>query len=96
MAAQPPGEGPAFLLPSSLPLMVKILSRALRIASTAALDLDFTLHSLRRGASQACDKLSLDLSKIMQAGTWKSQAVISYLDTTVIEDAPAAISTLLG
>ena len=95
---RPALDGPAFLLPTGGLLTVRILTRALRIASTAALgaDLGFTLHSLRRGASQACDELGLDLNKIKQAGTWTSRSVLDYVGNSIIRDGPAAISTLLG
>ena len=89
---------PAFLLPNGKPLTAKLLSRALKLASTAALgkDFGFTLHSLRRGGTQACETSGLDIVKIMEGGTWTSSSVNAYLKNTVITEAPAAIGALLG
>ena len=91
-------DSPAFLLPSGSPLTAKILLRALRLTSTALFGLDksFTLHSLRRGATIACQDSGLTLDSIMCAGQWRSQAVKLYMRPLHISSAPAALGLLLG
>ena len=67
--------------------------RAIKIALYAALGLDkgYTLHSLRRGAAQACQGSGLSLENIMRAGTWESKAVNSYLNSVHICAAPTVL-----
>lgn len=93
----PPPASPALLLPSGKPLTAKQLLHALRTVSLAVFGVEkcFTLHSLRRGAAQACDTAGLPLPGIMEAGTWRSNAVIAYLERTVVADAPTALTHLL-
>ena len=88
----------AFMLPSLKPLTSRILSRALRLSATATIgsDTGLTLHSLRRGATQACEATGLDITSIMSAGTWESNAVKQYTKNPIIDKAPAAILSLLG
>ena len=92
------GSSPAFMINTIKPLTTRILSRALRLSAIATIGTDagLTLHSLRRGATQACESAGLDISGIMAAGTWESNAVKQYTKTEVIDKAPAAILSLLG
>lgn len=92
-----PPAGPALLRPTGVPLTSSHLLQVLRTASLTVFGSEkgFTLHSLRRGATQACDNAGLPLPGIMQAGTWKSNAIIAYLGRTVVSDAPTALTSLL-
>ena len=46
-----------------------------------------TPHTLRRGAARALVASGCSLSTILQAGSWRSSAFISYLDTGGVENA---------
>lgn len=89
---------PALLLPTRVPLSVRALLTTLRAAAVAVSGSHnrITLHSLRRGAVQACQQAHLPLPGIMAAGTWKSAAVTTYLARTVVDAAPAALTQLLA
>ena len=91
-------DSPALLLPTGSPLSARTLLRALTLVSWSVFGVDkrFTLHSLRRGATQACQGTGLSLEHIMSAGMWKSQAVKSYLQHVHVSSAPAALGQLLG
>ena len=91
-------QSPAFVLPDNSPLSARHLLRALRIASLAVFGIDkhFTLHSLRRGATQACQSLGLSIDSIMSAGMWRSSAINTYLQALHISSAPAALANCLG
>lgn len=93
-----PPDAPAFVLPSSRFLTVKLLARTLSLAAAAVLPdtNSLTLHSIRRGAAHACYQANVPLSDIKSAGSWRSNAVNTYLSSAPITRAPAALSYLLG
>ena len=74
------------------------LKRAFKMSSLAVFGSDkgFTLHSLRRGGIQACQSAGINLECIMKAGTWKSQAVNSYLNGSVVASASTVLGRILG
>ncbi len=94
----PRPSDPAFLLPDLSPLTAKLLTKVLRTAASAILGcpIHVTLHSLRRGAAQACARSGLSLPALTQAGTWSSSAYQAYLDPLLITEAPSALAYLLG
>ena len=94
----PSPSSPAFLLPNGEPLSRHVLTRALKLISCSLFGPTkcFTLHSLRRGATQACQGAGLTLSNLMSAGMWRSAAVKNYLQPIHISAAPSALGKLLG
>ena len=91
-------RSPAFVLPTGRYLSACTLLRALKLVSFAVFGYDkgFSLHSLRRGATQACQGAGLSLDTIMSAGMWRSSAINTYLQAIHISSAPAALSSMLG
>ena len=91
-------DSPALVLPSGEALTAKILLRALKLTCVEIFgsDRDVTLHSIRRGATQACQSSGLSIENIMAAGMWRSGAVNTYLQDTLISSAPAALAKLFG
>ena len=83
---------PAFFLPNGTALTNLTLTVKLLFGN----DTRFTLHSLRRGAVQACVKAGLGLNDIKEAGPWSSDAYKVYLSDKVIKDIPSALGSLLG
>lgn len=94
----PPPGSPAFLLNDGSALTVTALAKLLGHAASAVLQTNAhtTLHSLRRGAAQACLAAGLSLDDIKQAGSWKGSSVNAYLRAPVITAAPSALASLLG
>ena len=86
-----PQDFPALVFPTGLPLTASTLLRALRLVSYATFktDKNVTLHSMRRGAAQACQNGGLSLEHIMSAGMWRSSAVNSCIQAINISSAPA-------
>ena len=66
---------------------------ALRIIALIVLgeDKNYTLHSLRSGATQTCQSAGLTLDTIMSAGMWTSNAMNTYLQPIHISSVPAAL-----
>ena len=56
---------------------------------------NLSLHSLRRGGTQACAAADLCLNAILEAGTWLSRVVFDCLDSSVITKAPSAVAHFL-
>ena len=54
----------------------------------------FTLHSLRRGAAQALLGAGGDLSTLLAAGGWRSNAFKNYIDQPALES--AVVNASLG
>ena len=52
----------------------------------------FTLHSLRRGGTQAAEAAGFPLSHIMALGTWKSAAVLGYTTPDVLNISTLALN----
>ena len=94
----PKVQGPALLLPTGDPLTARHLTSCLHTAATSCLSRasKITLHSLRRGAVQACQSSGLRLPVLAAAGTWKSDAICHDLAPAVIMEVPAALGKLLG
>ena len=78
-------------------LTTKILVHALRITTLAVLGQGrkYTLHSLRRGATKACQNGGLSVDHIMAVGMWQSNAINTYLQPLYVTTAPAALSPCL-
>ena len=83
----------AFLLPTGLPLALSALKRAFKLSSLAVFGSD---KGLRRGGTQACQSAGIYLECIMKAGTWKSRAVNSYLNGSVVASAPTVLGRIFG
>ena len=79
--ARPPPAGLAFLQPSGQPLTSAFLKTTLHATAVQELGRHrkVTLHSLRRGAAQACQSTGLHLAGLLRAGTWHGTGVRSYL-----------------
>lgn len=80
---KPPPSGPAFILESGAPLtalpVVKIIRLALKLQGVPNTS-SFSMHSLRRGATQAADDKGASQSDLMSHGTWaSSQGLKPYL-----------------
>ena len=92
-------SGPAFVLHSGYPLTVSVCSKVLKLAMKELFperNCRFTLHSLRRGAAQACLFNGVSLKDIKKAGTWRGDSVYHYVPKIVIKEAPTALGKLLG
>lgn len=76
---KPCSTGPAFVLNSTTPLtprpLVKIMRAALSLAHRPYAN-SVSMHSLRRGASQALAAAGASDSDLLQHGTWKSKSVL--------------------
>ena len=57
---------------------------------------EYTLHSLRRGGTQACAKAGLDLGLVREAGHWKSNAMRAYVPKKTVRAIPAALANIFG
>ena len=82
------------LLTDGRPLKVKALTCTFNIAAGAVLTESptFTLHSLRRGATQACE--TAGIRNLSHAGKWKSNVIHAYLSNSDVKLASAALSNL--
>ena len=91
-------DSPALVLPTGEPLTARILLRALKLTCIELFgtDNEYTLHSIRRGATQACQSSGLSIENIMAAGMWRSGSVNTYLHDTLITSAPSALAKLFG
>ena len=71
-------------------LTAALLSRVLSLAASAVLPVSagITLHSLRRGAAQACLKAGVPVTDIQEAGSWTSASMLSYFSQDPISRAP--------
>ena len=89
---------PAFLHPDGTPLTAYSLQRVLALTSDYLFGgvPHYTLHSLRRGAFQACVDLGVPVDALKEAGPWSSDAYRVYLKNGVISTVPLALRTLLG
>ncbi len=95
---KPPHQGPAFITPQGLPLPASTLLKAIRQAlrdSNVPDASSITLHSLRRGAAQASALAGASIEQVMQAGTWASQSVHTYVPKSYFQP-PSALSNLFG
>ena len=92
VASSRPGiMGPAFVLPTGLPLLASTLVAALRLAlgHAGVPNADaFSLHSLRRGGAQACAASGSSLRRIKELGAWSSSAVHAYVPRGLADPAP--------
>ena len=82
----------AFVNIKGIPLSIEVMTRILRktIRDLNVDDVDkFTLHSLRRGAAQACVDAGLDIHKLRVLGTWKSDSVYRYVPRVICETSGA-------
>ena len=82
----------AFVNIKGLPLSIEVMTRILRktIRDLNIDDVDkFTLHSLRRGAAQACVEAGLDIQKLRVLGTWKSDSIYKYVPRVICETSGA-------
>ena len=86
------------MLPLGSPLTILTLQCALKIACIAVTgsDVGYTLHSLRRGVTQACQEVGLELDAIMKAGMWRNHAKKAYFNMSIVDSAPTALGYLLG
>ena len=90
---------PAFWTCQGDPLTASLWTAALRFALKQIQVEDpgkYTLHSLRRGGAQACEKRGADPAIVREAGRWKSDAVYKYIPRRVIKAFPAALASLFG
>lgn len=72
---RPPLTGPAFLLQNGSPLTALPLVKLVRLALNRAgvpNSSQFSMHTLRRGAAQAADRMGAPIQDIMSQGTWAS------------------------
>ena len=76
---------------SKLLLVLQLASRVL-----LGSDSHVTLHSLRRGAIEACAFAGLSVDVIKEAGPWSSNAYSAYLPDTFISRVPSIYSRSLG
>lgn len=81
-------SGPAFVLHTSAPLtprpLVKIMRAALKQAGRPYAPY-VSMHSLRRGASQAASDEGAPVADLLKHGTWKSKTVLkNYLKPSTI------------
>ena len=94
-----PPSAPAFMSSPCTPLDQRTLTGILR-STLAALRVpnytSYTLHSLRRGAAQACQAQGVDTAAIMGHGTWESDAVFSYIPRQAPTAAPVALAEYFG
>lgn len=92
-------DDPAFITSAGVPLTPHALTRLVRSALTemgVATPQRFTLHGLRRGAAQECQRLNVDTKHIMSQGTWKSGAIRTYTIQPASTEAPIALATRFG
>ena len=84
-------------MPNCSPLTAKALTSFHRVAARAVpgCPQGLTVHSLHRGAAQACQLSALPIQALIQAETWHSEAFWEYLSSDVVWDAPSALVSLL-
>lgn len=78
---KPPVCGPAFILPSGLPLTARPVVNVIRAALKAAgynNYKSFSIHSLRRGAAHVAAHAGASIQDIKSQGTWASDAGLSF------------------
>ncbi len=95
----PPSAGPAFITKRGRPVTVQMATNKLRQALRAVgarSPTAYTLHSLRRGAAQACAGAGAGIDDIKALGTWTSAAVYAYVPKIVPPAAAATLSNLFG
>ena len=81
-----------FVNSKEMPLSFEFMTRVLRkaICDLNVEDVDkFTLHSLRRGAAQACVEAGLDINKLRILGTWRSDLIFRYVSRVICETSGA-------
>lgn len=78
---RPPLSGPAFILPSGLPLtarpVVNIIRSALKSAGYINYN-SYSIHSLRRGATHVAASLGASSQDLKAQGTWASDAGLNF------------------
>ena len=86
---------PAFQIPSGASLIPKclfLLIFNIAVSGCHVESITLTLHSLRRGATQACAAVKLPIAHMKTAGTWKSQPIYGYLSPDLV----VVFATFLG
>ena len=92
-------SSPAFWTPQGQPLTASLWLAALRYAlkkTSVECPEVYTLHSLRRGGAQACEKRGTEPALVKEAGRWKSNSVYEYIPKRVIRAVPAALAKCFG
>ena len=90
---------PAFWTRQGKPLTASLWLAVMRYAlkqNCIGSSEEYTLHSLRRGGAQACEKRGTDPSLVKEAGRWKSNSVYEYIPKRVLRAVPAALASFFG
>ena len=97
MSPAPP-QVPGFTFPDGRLLTTNHLLYVLQLTCSLLLGPDnhVTMHSLRRGAVQACVSAGILLDAIKEAGPWSSKAYLAYVDNAIVKKVPSALGSLLG
>ena len=90
---------PAFHTPTGIPVTTQSLQKALRDGLTAIglpNSKEFSLHSLRRGASQIMACSGVSVYDVKLHGTWTSDSVYKYTPRQLYSAVPSTMSAVFG